>query len=215
MNGTGIVVAGATGYVGGTLAREWLEEGREVLAIGRDTARLAALADAGARTLDARALVDDDDPRLTRAMADLAAAGEVTGVVAAVGGWWQGPRTLDLSPALWQGMLESHLTAHWQVARRLVPLLPPSAVHVVLNGAASHQPMVGSGPVNVTGAALSMLVRVLAAESSGVRHREVIVEHAIAGDGRNLTPDREVTLPAVLAGVERALGPGTEPVHVR
>lgn len=57
---SGTVITGATGFLGGAIARRLLAEGERVIALGRDREKLAALAEAGAETwaLD----LSSDDP---------------------------------------------------------------------------------------------------------------------------------------------------------
>ncbi|PKP81587.1 MAG: 3-beta hydroxysteroid dehydrogenase [Alphaproteobacteria bacterium HGW-Alphaproteobacteria-18] len=47
---SGTIITGATGFLGGAIARRLLAEGERVIALGRDRAKLAALAEAGAET---------------------------------------------------------------------------------------------------------------------------------------------------------------------
>ena len=47
---SGTVITGATGFLGGAIARRLLAEGDRVIALGRDRAKLAALAELGAET---------------------------------------------------------------------------------------------------------------------------------------------------------------------
>ena len=124
--------------------------------------------------------------------------------MAALGGWWLGPPLVEVSPATWRAILESHLTAHFLAVRALAPLLGGAdPAYVLLNGAAATEPMPGSAPVNVTGAAQSMMVRVLRAEPLGARVRfaEVAVLAAVGGDERNLDPESEVDRAEVAAAV--------------
>ncbi|MFN4183463.1 MAG: NAD-dependent epimerase/dehydratase family protein [Hyphomonas sp.] len=57
---SGTIITGATGFLGGAIARRLLREGERVIALGRDRAKLTALAEAGAEThaLD----LSSDDP---------------------------------------------------------------------------------------------------------------------------------------------------------
>jgi NAD(P)-dependent dehydrogenase (short-subunit alcohol dehydrogenase family) len=85
LDGTHILVAGATGALGGALARALDEAGAELALAGRDAARLDAIGDElGVPT--ARFDVTDPEGRRT-AVDSLAAAlgGELDGVVVAVG----------------------------------------------------------------------------------------------------------------------------------
>ncbi|MDN5636305.1 MAG: NAD(P)-dependent oxidoreductase, partial [Brevibacterium sp.] len=57
--------------------------------------------------------------------------------------------------------------------------------HLALNGVASVEACVGSGAISVFGAAQEMLIRVAAAETKSVSHRELKVMAPIGGDDRN------------------------------
>lgn len=63
MNTGAVVISGATGFLGGALARTLLAKGRPVVALGRDPAKLATLRALGARTarfeLSSAARLDD------------------------------------------------------------------------------------------------------------------------------------------------------------
>lgn len=205
-----IVIVGATGFVGRRLTQWFLDEGWAVLACGRNHDQLSDLRGIGAQTLDLTSFDDEASSAPAEAFTKLGDSGEVHGVVSAIGGWWQGERLEDLPLNDWQSFLESHLTAHLTTAQRLVPLLPDDAAYVVLNGAASHIPMIRSGPVSVTGAAVHMLVEVLRAEQTRVNYREVIVERAISGDDRNLAPEAEVALGDVAAAIAEAMKAGPD-----
>ncbi len=139
-------------------------------------------------------------------------------VVASIGGWSIGPRLLDLAPDAWQRALDDHLTAHLRAMQAYVPLLAgqDDAVYVTTNGAAADEPMDGSGPINVTGAAQRMLLRVVAAEQGqGVRFHEVSFLAAVAGDERNLDPDSELRRDEVARAVRGVLDDPGSPQLVR
>jgi NADP-dependent 3-hydroxy acid dehydrogenase YdfG len=139
-------------------------------------------------------------------------------VVASIGGWSIGPRLLDLAPDAWQRALDDHLTAHLRAMQTYVPLLAgqDDAVYVTTNGAAADEPMDGSGPINVTGAAQRMLLRVVSAEQAqGVRFHEVSFLAAVAGDERNLDPDAELGHDEVARAVRGVLDDPGSPQLVR
>lgn len=66
-----IAVVGATGHIGSVLTEELLKKGHEVRAVGRDGAKLAALASKGAKTTTA---AFDDEAALTGALQGAEAA---------------------------------------------------------------------------------------------------------------------------------------------
>ncbi|GMA25821.1 hypothetical protein GCM10025864_35800 [Luteimicrobium album] len=98
-----------------------------------------------------------------------------------------------------------------------VPLIAgqDDAVYLTTNGAAADEPMPGSGPINVTGAAQRMLLRAVAAEQPGVRFHEVSFLAAVAGDERNLDPDAELGHDEVAAAVRGVLDDPGSPQLVR
>ncbi len=207
MSGRVVVVAGGTGVVGSAIAEELLRRGARVIV---PTRRADAHVPEGARRV---VLADWEEPvALHAAFAERGWTPHAA--VAAVGGWSKGVDLVDLPVARWRQMIESHLTAHFLVARALLPVLVgEDPVHVMLNGAAAEQPMPGSGAVNVTGAGQAMLLDVLRAEAIGARVRlhEVRVMHAVVGDERNEDPGSTAEPDAVARAVLDAIGdPGSE-----
>lgn len=216
--GTPVLVVGAGGFVGSRVARGLAAGGRPVLAASR-----GPLPDAGrspgvhhCQYLDLASL-----PAAVQETCTAAGLALPGGVVASVGGWHKGPGLLELDPVVWRETLESHLTAHLLAARALVPLLAMARSseedrgprpYIVLNGAASHEAMSGSGAISVTGAGLSMLVRVLRAEAAErgtpVRFHELVIDDAVAADERNETPARTVDPARVVAALGEMLDRG-------
>jgi NAD(P)-dependent dehydrogenase (short-subunit alcohol dehydrogenase family) len=219
-----VLVVGASGFVGSRVARGLAAGGRPVLAAGRSELPERVTVQPGVipvRMPDLAALPDAVRAACAQAGVPLPGA-----VVAAIGGWHKGAGLLDADPAEWSATLASHLTAHLDAARALVPLLGPGDPYVVLNGAASREAMAGSGAISVTGAGLAMLVQVLRLESqqsqpdgqagrsqqpqqsrpdgdgAPVRFHELVIDHAVAGDDRNEEP-AQTRAPAQ---VVRALG---------
>ena len=199
-----VLVVGAGGFVGSRLALGLAGRHGPVLAASRGPLP--------GRIADHAGIVHVLSPELTalpdaiRVACARAGAPLPGAVVASIGGWQKGAALLDVDPHQWSETLASHLTAHLDAARALVPLLEPGDPYVVLNGAASREPMAGSGAISVTGAGLAMLVQVLRRESDdrsgGVRFHELVIDHAVAGDDRNQDPAQTRTS----AQVVRALG---------
>lgn len=204
--GRTVVVAGGRGHLGSALVETLLVAGSRVVVPYR----------AESHPLDRETQTDASCRRV--AVRDWSRPAELTAAlqewgwrpdtaVASLGGWWLGPHLLDLEPVRWRALLESHLTSHFLVARALLPLLTgPDPVYVTLAGAAAVEPMVGSGPVSVTGAAQTMLLRALRAEQQVGGHpvarlHELRVMAAVAGDDRNLDPVATVEAAAVGRGL--------------
>ncbi|MEU4361229.1 hypothetical protein [Promicromonospora sp. NPDC023987] len=188
-----VLVVGASGFVGSRVARGLAAGGRLVLASTRHELPDRVTVQAGVvpvRSPETAALPDAVRAACAHAGVPLPGA-----VVASIGGWDKGGTLLESDPDHWSATLASHLTAHLDAARALAPLLGPGDPYVVLNGAASREAMAGSGAISVTGAGLAMLVQVLRLESTGQRFHELVIDHAVSGDGRNEDP-AQVRTPA-------------------
>lgn len=171
------VVAGGAGVAGEAAAAALLRHGATVAVTSRDEQRLKGLQE----VLNSSRLhrFDGDTATLTGAedLRDriIATLGPIDGVVAALGGWWEGPPLTQLHPEIWHRILADNLTSHFLAARTLLPALigRPDAVYVMLGGVAASIPIPHAAPVSVTGAAQTRLLENLDAEQTGVRLHEV------------------------------------------
>ncbi|PUB25534.1 NAD(P)-dependent dehydrogenase (short-subunit alcohol dehydrogenase family) [Promicromonospora sp. AC04] len=211
-----VLVVGASGYVGSRVARGLAADGRTVLAAAR-----SPLPDGGDGVVPVRYDTVATLPDAVRAACARAGAPLPGAVVASIGGWHKGAPLLEADPDQWSATLASHLTAHLEAARALVPLLAPGDPYVVLNGAASREAMAGSGAISVTGAGLAMLVQVLRLEAAqpnarAVRFHELVVDHAVSGDDRNQDPAQTRTPAQVVSALGELLDQAGAPavVHV-
>jgi NAD(P)-dependent dehydrogenase (short-subunit alcohol dehydrogenase family) len=187
-----ILVAGGTGEVGEGIVRQLLKAGANVIVPGRSADKLAQLRS----RLEADAEADADDAtttitgggvsRLTTIITttqELATPQEaerlkteiinrfngLDGVVASLGGWWQGQPLTEVSPQLWHDLLDQSLNAHFIVARTFLPLLYQrvgSSSYTLINGGGALQAIAGAGPVVISAAAQLRLGEVLAAEAA-------------------------------------------------
>jgi NAD(P)-dependent dehydrogenase (short-subunit alcohol dehydrogenase family) len=220
LEGRCIVVAGATGTVGGHIAAGVLQRGGSVVALGRSQDRLTALTnrtppDQRSRLLGVRcdlSSLDDARPALDQ----LTESGlRVNAVAAALGRWWEGTDLLELTMADWLRILNENLTAHFVAARTFAPVLDRDAdpCYITMAGIAALKAVPSSGAVSVTGAAQQMLLRVLSAEAadSGIRyHQLLLTTPVVAPDDattRSEHPDW-ILGPDVAGHVARILGPG-------
>jgi NAD(P)-dependent dehydrogenase (short-subunit alcohol dehydrogenase family) len=176
-----VVVAGGAGVAGECVVEALLARGTTVAVPSRSPARLAALRAAhpgpGLSTYPGDMGSADGVRRVRDAI--VAEHGEVDAVVAALGGWGEGPGFADLDDSVWHELLDTNLSSHLRLAHAFLPALAdrPGSVYVTLNGIAADKPVPGSGPICVTGAAQRMMLRVLAEELAGraVRLHEVAI----------------------------------------
>lgn len=214
-----VLVVGASGFVGSRIVRGLAAGGRPVLAAARRELPDRVTVQSG--VLPVLSPEPATLPDVVRAVCARAGVPLPGAVVASIGGWQKGAALLDMDPSQWSATLASHLTAHLDAARALVPLLTPGDPYVVLNGAASREAMAGSGAISVTGAGLAMLVRVLRLEatqglSAAVRFHELVIDHAVSGDDRNEDPAQTRTPAQVVSALVELLDhPGAPAVvHV-
>jgi 3-oxoacyl-[acyl-carrier protein] reductase len=197
LTGRRYVVAGGTGVAGESVVCGLLKYGASVVVPSRSAQRLARLREV-ADSPDLYTVVGrTDDPAAALALREqiVTEAGEIDGVIAALGGWWEGPPLVQIEFGQWQRMIDDNLTSHFTVARAFLGGLTgrPGSVYVTLGGIAATKPVPNSGPVSVTGAAQAMLMRVLAEELKGteVRLHEVDILTPIVTrhwDGRPIQP---------------------------
>lgn len=183
LDGRVYVVAGGAGMAGEAVAAALLRHGATVAVTSRSEVRLKAVRE----VLDSPRLhgfVQEGGPGGADAVRDeiLAALGPVDGVVAALGGWWEGPPLTALDPQTWQRILTDNLTSHFLAARAYLPVLAgrPDAVYVMLGGIAAAWAIPTAGPISITGAAQTAMLRVLDAQGTGVRLHEVRIMVPIA-----------------------------------
>ncbi|MFJ5108094.1 MULTISPECIES: SDR family oxidoreductase [unclassified Glutamicibacter] len=169
-----VVILGGTGRVGEGIVRSWLAAGAEVIIPTRTENRgkelLARLENIDTANLE---LVVGEYTSFTAAT-DMAQRitgefGDVTDVIAAIGGWWQGKPLWEVTESEWQRFNLDLSTAHVANVRAWLPLLAPAgSYHLVLGGSATT-PVPGASIINMEQAGLLMMHRVLSAEAGTQR----------------------------------------------
>lgn len=163
------LVAGGAGEVGEGLVRRFLARGARVVVPSRSDARLRDLrerlaADEALLTFGA----DVGDEGSAAALRDrlVDEVGPLDGVVASLGGWWQGAPLTEVPLHLWNRLLQDGLTAHFVLARTFLPVLAGrlGSSYTLINGGGGLRPVPNAGPVSVSAAGQLMLARALAAE---------------------------------------------------
>lgn len=170
LNGRVVLVAGGAGAVGEGVVRALVEAGATAVVPSRSEQRLATLRE---RLNDPARLVpitgDVGSPEGAPSVRDraLASAGQVDAVVAAIGGWWQGPHLVDVDADTWQRVFDDNLTTHFSVARTFLPVIRdrPGASYLMIVGDAADHPVTGASLVTVTSAGVLGMFRSLVHEN--------------------------------------------------
>lgn len=186
--GRRIFVAGGTGDVGEGIVVALLGRGAEVVVPVRSREkgeRLRAAIGANARLTLISGEVGQFEGAETLA-AKVAGLGSLHGVIASLGGWWQGSTLVDVAATEWHRVIADNLTSHQAVARAFVPRLSNRGAYVQILGAAAESPVARSSLVSITAAAVSMLGRALYLEApgGGVRIRQIMIDALVATRSR-------------------------------
>lgn len=162
-----VLVTGATGGVGGAVARRLGADGWIVYAAHREVADAAPLRDAGLTPV----LLDLTDEESVAAAAD-AVGPRLDGLVNSAGIMGQGP--VELVPAeAWRRQFEINVIGQTTVIKAFLPALRASGGRIVNLGAVSARvPPPFFGPIAASKAALSALTQALRME---LRHQGVQV----------------------------------------
>lgn len=194
-----VLVAGGAGVAGECVVRALLALGTHVVVPSRASARLTALADRTDPAVRDRlhlALGDvGTEEGVTRLRDEIVERyGRPRGVVASLGGWWEGEQFADLPTSTWERVLHDNLTAHFLVARTFLPVLDQDAapVYVTLAGIAADHPEPFAAPISITGAAQRMMLRTIAVSDLGrtIRLHEVAIMTPVVTDRWDGDPPR-------------------------
>lgn len=195
LQGKRIFVAGGTGDVGVGIVGVLVDQGASVVV----PARSAAKGDQLRLSVSGQGLqIIHGDVGTVQGAADIAAQinGPLDGVVASLGGWWQGPALTSVSAEDWDAIIAGNLTSHFAVAKAFVPLLEArGGGYVQILGAAAEYPVPGSSLVSITAAGVAMMGRLLAAEHAdkAVQFRQVMIASIVATRARAVVDPNWVT----------------------
>lgn len=165
-----VVILGGTGAVGEGVVRAWLRGGAEVIIPTRTEGRAnqfrTVLGELGQSEKLRFVVGDYTDFESAEAMANRITQdhGEVTDVVASIGGWWQGKPLWEVTEAEWDKFFVGLTTAHVANVRAWIPRLPHSAAYQLILGGSAVQPVPTASIINMEQAALLMMRQVLALE---------------------------------------------------
>lgn len=222
LNGKRVLVAGGTGDVGAGIVEVLLAHGAHVIVPARSPEKAKRLVD-DLPSPDGLVVIPGDIGTTSGAAAVAAAVrniGPLDGVVASLGGWWQGKTLVDVDAAEWDALIANNFTSHFAVAANFLPMLTsPGSSYVQILGAAAEFPIPGSSLVSITAAGVAMLGRVLALESadSAVRVRQIMIASIVATRSRATVDPAWVTATQVGEQVARMIaapGEGDDVVRI-
>lgn len=188
--GRRVVILGGTGRVGEGIAREWASAGAEVIVPTRTEERASELqgllSDFDHRERVHTIVTDYTDFAGADASADLIQStfGDVTDVIASIGGWWQGTTLWQTTPELWQRYFVDLSTAHLANVRTWVPRLPADGSYQLILGGSANTPVPGAGIINMEQAGLLMMTQTLSLEAGTQRRIFALVLGPVATRGR-------------------------------
>ncbi|GAA0976162.1 Cyclic-di-GMP-binding biofilm dispersal mediator protein [Nocardioides aquaticus] len=164
IDGARVLVAGATGVIGGKLVDALVERGARVVPAGRDEERLAAL---GERTGTTPQVLDAVDADSVRRAVDAAVAelGGLDLLVVTVGAAGFG-KAVDLDAAVTEELFAVNVQAPMALVRAAAPALTESehGTAVVLSAILADLPTVGMADYSAAKSALSTWLGVLRKE---------------------------------------------------
>jgi short-subunit dehydrogenase len=212
IEGSRVLVAGATGVLGGELARTLAGAGARVALTGRDDDRLQALAGelGGVPALAADAV--DVDAVRTAVEAAAEALGGLDAVVVAWGVVAFGPAA-EADDAVTEELFAVNALAPMSLVRAALPRLADGGAVVLLSAIVADAPTLGMAEYSASKAALSAWASVLRRELRGrsitvldVRPPHIdtgLVDRALAGEPPRLPAghDRAELVTAVLEGL--------------
>lgn len=196
-----ILVAGGTGGVGEAIVRALLAAGHRVIVPSRDLARLERLrADAARDPAGNAGLVT-----FTGTIGTLEGAtaireriardcGRLDVLIPSLGGWWEGT-LLDVTPAVWDTVMDEMLRTHYVFAHAFVPVLcaqTGGGRYIGIGGGAAYRPVRNSSLVSIAAAAQLMLTRALRLEvaDTAVEILELVVDGPVrTRDSKHLAND--------------------------
>jgi NAD(P)-dependent dehydrogenase (short-subunit alcohol dehydrogenase family) len=119
-----VIVAGGTGALGGTVAREFLAAGDRVAVTYRRQEEYDALSAASPAGLSGTQLDATDEAAAHRFVAEVAAKqGSVDSLVVTIGGYAGGKNLWEADASTYAQMMDLNLRAAWTMARAVLPVM--------------------------------------------------------------------------------------------
>jgi len=177
-----VLIAGATGAIGGLVAREMAGRGARLALTGRDATALESLrTETGADLAVAADLTGDGEPERVVAEAH-AALGGLDAVVCAIGVVAFGPAR-EVTDATLRALLEVNLLAPVRLTRAAVAVMERGGVIVNVSAIVADMPTAGMAAYSASKAALTAFDRASARElrREGLRLVDVRPPHLATG----------------------------------
>lgn len=217
-----VVVAGGAGEVGEGIVAALLRQGAFVLVPSRSARKLAAMQDAVAAEGPGRLSLLEADIGTSEGRAKLRSVAEASGplraIVASLGGFWQGPRVLDVPPAAFEEVMAQRFAPHLHLVQTLMPLLRgPGSSLVQVNGLAAVVSIPGLSALAVSCAAQLALTRRLIAEADAGSPRiaSLLIEQWVRTRSMQHLPDDALTAREVGSAVVRFVTSATDHAILR
>lgn len=173
MNEKTAIVLGGAGDVGEGIVRCLRAEGWHTIVPSRSAGKLADVrksTDGPGPFTSIVASIGDELGASSVAQQIASEHGPIDLVVASIGGWWSGPKLVDIPIQEWSEVLQNNLTSHLTAAKAFLPLIAEreGGQYAFINGGAARMPVPGSGAISIVAAAQEMMQKVFAAEQ--VKH---------------------------------------------
>jgi 3-oxoacyl-[acyl-carrier protein] reductase len=191
-----VVVVGGTGGVGEGAVRGWLNAGAEVIVPSRTEGKVAQFSRVIGELADSPRLhfvigeytdFDSADQMADRITKEF---GQVTDVVASIGGWWQRAPLWGVSQSDWQKYFVDLITAHVAQVRAWIPRMADSGSYQLILGGSATTVVPGASLMNMEQSGLLMMRKVLAAEVGDQRRiTSVVLGPVITRQRPSFDPD--------------------------
>lgn len=196
LKGKTVAVFGAYGLVGSAIVAAAVAQGAQVIAIGRDAAKLSALKDAnGGDILTVTADIDLD----ARSAQLLEAGHTVDAVMVPLGGDLAMADFADTKASSVMGAMQGKLGVQMVAVQSVLPNLTDDAAIVMFSGLLSRKPFAGLSAMSAVNGAVEAMTRAMALELAPRRIN--CISPAMIKTAADPGNDNSATAPEEVAGL--------------